>query len=237
MENLTQDSWLKVYENLSKSEDITPRQLKSIKDVWVLKEVEDFLILGCFSEETRVLLEKNLRSEILKALSFVFPKVTDFSVSILSSSVVSSQEKIKSLDLLFADNKTSSFLNEKFTFENFIIGESNKMAHAASVYVSEKPGSPLYSVLYISGSPGLGKTHLLNAIGNNIVSVFPEKKVLYINAADYTEEYIYSLNTKSIDSFNNKYKGLDVILIDDIQFFANKEKTSEAFFTFLIILL
>lgn len=120
-------------------------------------------------------------------------------------------------------------LNPKYTFDNFIVGSSNRFAHAASVAVAESP-SKLYNPLFLYGDSGLGKTHLLHAIGNYISVLNPDLKVLYIPAVDFTNELINSIKEGRNENFRNKYRQIDVLLIDDIQFIGGKTSTQEEFF-------
>lgn len=117
----------------------------------------------------------------------------------------------------------------EYTFDTFIVGSSNKFAHAASLAVSEKPGS-IYNPLVIYGGSGLGKTHLLNAIELKIREKFPHYKILYVKGETFTNELIESLKQKTTTAFHTKYRTADVLLMDDIQFIAGKESTQEEFF-------
>jgi len=119
--------------------------------------------------------------------------------------------------------------NPRFNFENFVVGNSNKYAHAVSVAVAESPGD-IYNPLFIYGGSGLGKTHLMQAIGVHIIRNNPTSKVLYVSAEMFTNELITAINDNKTRSFRNKYRKLDVLLIDDIQFLEGKEATQEEFF-------
>ena len=119
--------------------------------------------------------------------------------------------------------------NPRFNFENFVVGNSNKYAHAVSVAVAEAPGD-IYNPLFIYGGSGLGKTHLMQAIGVHIIRNNPASKVLYVSAEMFTNELITAINDNKTRSFRNKYRKLDVLLIDDIQFLEGKEATQEEFF-------
>ncbi len=119
--------------------------------------------------------------------------------------------------------------NPRFNFENFVVGNSNKYAHAVSVAVAEAPGD-IYNPLFIYGGSGLGKTHLMQAIGVHIIRNNPSSKVLYVSAEMFTNELITAINDNKTRSFRNKYRKLDVLLIDDIQFLEGKEATQEEFF-------
>ncbi len=123
----------------------------------------------------------------------------------------------------------SSNINPKYTFGNFVIGENNRFAQAAALAVSEAPGIS-YNPLFIYGGVGLGKTHLLHAIGNEILRRTPNKKVLYVTSEKFTNEFINGIKDNSNENFRNKYRNIDVLLIDDIQFIAGKEGIQEEFF-------
>jgi len=120
-------------------------------------------------------------------------------------------------------------LNPSYTFENFVVGNSNRIAQNASLAVAMRPGQS-FSPLFIYSNSGLGKTHLLNAIGNFVKSHDLNKHVLYCTSEQFVNEYISSLSNGSIDTFNYKYRHVDVLLVDDIQFIASKESSSEMFF-------
>ena len=119
--------------------------------------------------------------------------------------------------------------NPRFNFESFVVGNSNKYAHAVSVAVAESPGD-IYNPLFIYGGSGLGKTHLMQAIGVQIIRNNPATKVLYVSTEMFTNELITAINENKTRSFRNKYRKLDVLLIDDIQFLEGKEATQEEFF-------
>ncbi len=120
-------------------------------------------------------------------------------------------------------------LNPNLVFDNFIVGKSNNVAYAASQAVAQNPGKG-YNPLFIYGGVGLGKTHLMMAVGNAVLSKFPNKKILYFSSEKFTNEYIYSISTKSTDKFRERYRSCDIILVDDIQFIAGKDSTQEEFF-------
>ncbi len=120
-------------------------------------------------------------------------------------------------------------LNPRHTFETFVVGPSNRFTHAASRGVAERPGA-LYNPLFIHGGSGLGKTHLLHAIGHEVKRVRPEARVQYVPAERFTNELIYAIQHGETLPFRNRYRGVDVLLIDDVQFLAGKESTQEEFF-------
>ncbi|MFZ5634227.1 MAG: chromosomal replication initiator protein DnaA [Bacillota bacterium] len=124
---------------------------------------------------------------------------------------------------------TLPHLNTKYTFDTFVVGNSNRFAHAASLAVAESPARS-YNPLFIYGGVGLGKTHLMHAIGNHIISRSSPLKVLYITSEKFTNELINSIRDDKTVEFRNKYRSVDILLIDDIQFLAGKERTQEEFF-------
>jgi chromosomal replication initiator protein len=120
-------------------------------------------------------------------------------------------------------------LNPRYTFANFIVGSANRLAHAASLSVAERPGHA-YNPLFLYGGVGLGKTHLMHAIGNQVIAKFPRKRVAYATSEKFTNEFITSIQQGKVDDFRARYRRIDVLLIDDIQFIADKERTQEEFF-------
>jgi chromosomal replication initiator protein len=120
-------------------------------------------------------------------------------------------------------------LNPRYTFRNFIVGSANRLAHAASLSVAERPGQA-YNPLFLYGGVGLGKTHLMHAIGNQVIARFPRKRVVYASSEKFTNEFITSIQQGKIDEFRARYRRIDLLLIDDIQFIADKERTQEEFF-------
>jgi len=128
----------------------------------------------------------------------------------------------------FDFNKETN-LNPKYTFDNFVIGSFNELAQAASRAVVSHMGT-MYNPLFIYGGVGLGKTHLLQAIGNELFKKYPTKKIKYLSSEKYTSELVDAIQKKGMDSFKNKYNKIDTLIIDDIQFIAGKEKTQEEFF-------
>jgi chromosomal replication initiator protein len=131
--------------------------------------------------------------------------------------------------------RTAKIFNPHYTFETFIVGNNNRLAFAAAQVVAERPGEA-YNPLFIYGGVGLGKTHLMQAVGNEVLKRDSSKKIAYVSCETFTSEFIQALQSKSIDTFKNKYRTIDVFLVDDIQFLANKEGTQEEFFhTFNIL--
>lgn len=120
-------------------------------------------------------------------------------------------------------------LNPRYVFEDFVVGETNKLAFAACQSVAKKPGTS-YNPLFVYGGVGLGKTHLIQAIGNQLKKSNSKKKVEYVTSEKFTNEFITAISEKKINSFKNKYRKVDILIVDDMQFLAGKEQTQEEFF-------
>ncbi|HAT1971111.1 TPA: chromosomal replication initiator protein DnaA [Legionella pneumophila] len=151
--------------------------------------------------------------------------VTPAEPIVTSSSIAS----LKSTSTKKAVDYKSSHLNKKFVFDSFVEGNSNQLARAASMQVAERPGDA-YNPLFIYGGVGLGKTHLMHAIGNSILKNNPEAKVLYLHSERFVADMVKALQTNSINEFKRFYRSLNALLIDDIQFFAGKDRSQEEFF-------
>src|SRR5690606_27963796 len=120
-------------------------------------------------------------------------------------------------------------LNPRYTFETFVVGSNNRLAHAACLAVSKTPGE-IYNPLFLYGGVGLGKTHLIQAIGNEIKKKHPNKVVVYTTSEKFMNEMINAIRTKNMSKFKDRYRKVDALLIDDIQFLAGKVGTQEEFF-------
>lgn len=150
----------------------------------------------------------------------------DSNVSLTNSTT---EEKNNNLENLTKKTNDNAGLNEKYTFENFIIGSNNRFAHAAAVAVSENPGKE-YNPLFIYGGVGLGKTHLMQAIGNYMYKSNPNTRIIYCTGEVFANEVISAIMNSQNESFRKKFRNIDLLLIDDIQFLAGKDKCQEEFF-------
>jgi len=121
-------------------------------------------------------------------------------------------------------------LNQDYVFNNFIVGNSNRLAHAMSISIAKNPGGKKYNPLFIYGGVGLGKTHLMHAVGNEIIKNFPTKKVIYAPCEVFANEFVDAIQNRKIEAFKKRYRNADLLLIDDIQFLSGKEGTQEEFF-------
>ncbi len=133
------------------------------------------------------------------------------------------------LELIDTAISKDTNLNSKYTFDNFVVGPFNELPHAAGHAVSQNPGS-LYNPFFIYGGVGLGKTHLMQAIGNEIIKKLPQKKIKYVSVEKFTSEVVTAIRNRTMEEFKLKYREVDVLIIDDIQFLSGKEKTQEEFF-------
>lgn len=120
-------------------------------------------------------------------------------------------------------------LNPHYVFNNFVVGESNRFAHAAAFAASNLPGQT-YNPLFIYSGAGLGKTHLMNAVGNHFISIKSDVRVVYVSCEDFTNQMIQAIRDKTMDRFRERYRKVDLLLLDDVQFLGNKERTQEEFF-------
>ncbi len=135
-------------------------------------------------------------------------------------------QKVEQTDFSFSKE---NHINPAYTFENFVIGKGNQMAHAAALVVSEEPGK-LYNPLFFYGGVGLGKTHLMQAIGNRMLEDDPNVNVKYVTSEAFTNDFINAIQTNQTEAFRKEYRNVDILMVDDIQFFAEKEGTQEEFF-------
>lgn len=168
-----------------------------------------------------------------------FEEVMGFKVNITYVCDDSNEEERFSNQSSYLEQHLEDYKNAQFTFENFIVGGSNKFAYSAAKAVASDPGARLsngtafnnYNPLFIYGNSGLGKTHILNAICHEIEKNFPDMKIMYVRAEQFANEFYQALQNKTIDEFHNKYRNnIDVFLVDDIQFISGKTSTEEEFF-------
>lgn len=199
---------------------------ETIYNLWI-----DPLTMKSFKDNKIELLTSEFKANIVKSkflglLSEALEKTMGFPVEI----EIISQSVSKKEDIEIKEKNIQENLNKyDFTFDTFIVGSSNKFAYAASQAVATTPGQA-YNPLFIYGNSGLGKTHLLNAICTEIKKNNPDAKIIYTGGEDFTNELILSIEKKTMPDFHNKYRTIDVLLVDDIQFIAGKASTQEEFF-------
>lgn len=238
MNNELMDIWEKTI-NIVKGELSEVGFNTWIKCIEPIEMTSDTIILSAPNDFTKGILEaryKNLISNSLKLvtskkynLKFVLPSEDGLN-NIADNAKNKNDSKFENYEEKNGDDfKSSSWLNPKYTFDTFVIGNSNRFAHAASLAVAESPAKA-YNPLFIYGGVGLGKTHLMHAIGHYILDKNSESKVVYVSSEKFTNELINSIKDDKNVEFRNKYRNVDVLLIDDIQFIAGKERTQEEFF-------
>ena len=162
-------------------------------------------------------------------LSYVINEPNENDNQVINKPSVISSEKVKQ-EKLTTKHDFESYLNTRYTFDNFITGEGNQLARAAAGAISDNPGGTSFNPFFIYGGVGLGKTHLIQAIGNEIAKKFPEKRVIYLSSDIFTVEFVESIQANKVNEFSSFYRSMDVLIIDDIQFLIGKEKTQDLFF-------
>lgn len=206
------------------------------KNTLISKQENDKVIIAVPNAFTQTWLEKKYHPSILKALKTltnnaikeVYYKVETIPQQPFQSSA-QKQDPTKPSPETNGSQKDEFGLNKKYIFNNFIVGKSNELAHAACKAVSERPGE-VYNPLFIYGGVGLGKTHLVQAVGREILKNFPSHKILYVSCEKFTNDFIEGIKKGKGKEFQDRYRNVDTLLIDDIQFITGKERTQEAFF-------
>jgi len=206
-----------------------------LRNTWAVSYEDGVLVVGVQSAYAKDWLENRLYALIQRVVSKTAGRTVSVRFVVRRNEAVA-QEDVGLLGGQASPRKRTwpgvgegdlTRLNSKHTFANFIVGRSNRLAHAGSLAVAEKPGTS-YNPLFIYGGVGLGKTHLLHAIGNRVLE--DDKRALYVSAETFTNDLIKGIRTRTTEEFRAKYRTIDVLLIDDVQFIVNKERTQEEFF-------
>ena len=230
------------------------------KNTSILSKEGGRVVIGVPNGFAKEWLENKYNLYIIKALKSLSPEIQDIKCAIAPNSdrKIAPDKFVKSMDAVRSSSTTTTNipspegfsrkriaekplltapsgeifqnnLNNRYTFENFIVAENNELARAACFAVSQNLGH-LYNPLFIYGGVGLGKTHLLQALGNEIIEKHPEKRVKYITSERFTGELVESIKSQTVDQFKATYEHIDLLIIDDIQFLSGREKTQNEFF-------
>jgi len=148
---------------------------------------------------------------------------------LVESNLINEHDSAENIENIFLKSLEKSNLNPKYSFDNYVIGSSNRLAHAAATAVADKPGAS-YNPLFLYGSVGLGKTHIIQAIGHHVLSMNPKVRVLYISLETMLNEFLQAIQQRKTTEFKNRYRQLDLLIVDDIQFISGKESLQEEFF-------
>ena len=227
------DSCIRFFEK-----SLPPQQFNSWIKPLLLKNEGGSLVLTAPNSFTLKVVQERFFSEISRQASLAYSKTPLFEFRVLETTPDKPEEVLPKKNITpISDNKPkieTSFrsygkINSSLTFDNFVIGKANQLAFAAATQVAELPGAS-YNPLFIYGGVGLGKTHLIQAIGNQIKESNPQAKICYMHAERYVSDVVRAYQSNKFEEFKQYYHSLDILLIDDIQFFAGKQKTQEEFF-------
>jgi chromosomal replication initiator protein len=203
----------------------------------IIEKTDSRVVVGVPNGFSKEWLKNKYHDDILKGVRSVCPEVRDIEYKIISmnngASVGAGTVAREPMAMSQVETKIASpvinGLNPKYTFQNFIVGGNNELAAAACQAVAKKPGS-VYNPLFIYGGVGLGKTHLMQAVGNEILSQNSKARVLYVSSERFTNDFVSAIEQGRIAAFKELYRKVDVLLVDDIQFIAGKERSQEEFF-------
>ncbi len=231
-------------ELVAKIKEVLKPELTQISyETWILpldiRSIDgSHIIFTTVSEFQQDFIENKYRSLIFNTLRYITNKEWTFSVIDISKEKKNQKNNNQNIGDIISDNSNTSSteiesnkstLNPKYTFETFVVGNNNRFAHAAALAVGNEP-SNAYNPLFLYGGVGLGKTHLMHAIGNRISENNKNANVLYVTSEKFTNQLINAIKDNKNEIFRNKYRSIDVLLIDDIQFIAGKERVQEEFF-------
>lgn len=202
---------------------IVPLEISSVNDNQIVLIAKDQ-----FKKES---IETRFKDLISNAFNIILQKNCNVEI-VLNDDLQTKDEIVQTFNtqnINYSVNYSSTFLNKNYSFDTFVVGDNNRFAHAAALAVAESPASA-YNPLFLYGGVGLGKTHLMHSIGNEILRKNPSMKVLYVTSEKFTNDFVNSIKDKSMEKFKQKYRSIDLLLIDDIQFIADKKQIQEEFF-------
>lgn len=239
------DLWLNILQKVEN--DIKrPHFLTWFQNTAVLSFDDGLLIIGVPNVFAKQWLEDKLNGQLVDAIRGINPDVKEVMFEVDPSLGMPDDNRSIDVNKHFAKDKkprklpkkqevklvegiSSKCLNPKYTIQNFVVGPNNRLAHAACLAVAKSPGA-IYNPLFIYGGVGLGKTHVLQAVGNEILQNDPDKVVVYLTSERFTNEIIEAIGKRNSKAFKDRYRKVDCLIIDDIQFLANKDRTQEEFF-------
>jgi chromosomal replication initiator protein len=238
----TRELWSAVLAQLGADERITPQLHGFVNLVEPKGVLNGVLYLEVPNELTRGMLEQRIRVPLIEAITGAAEDVVNFAIVVNPEMQAATLAPVADLDDLgiatpdpvatigeVSARRGDSRLNPKYNFDNFVIGGSNRFAHAAAVAVAEAPAKA-YNPLFIYGDSGLGKTHLLHAIGHYAENLYTGIRVRYVSSEEFTNDFINSIQNNRSAAFQSRYREIDILLIDDIQFLQRAVETQEAFF-------
>lgn len=238
--------WLRILQKME-TEVKRPHFLTWFQRTAILSFHDGLLVVGVPNIFAKDWLENKVGAQLMEAIKSLHPEVREIMIEVdphlglpndsrgvdVTKNFASKEKKMRKLpgkqEVRLLEGISSKCLNPKYNLQNFVVGPSNRLAHAASLAVGMSPGS-IYNPLFVYGGVGLGKTHLLQATGNEILRNDPDKVVVYMTSERFTNEIVEAIGRRNSKDFKDKYRRVDCLIIDDIQFLANKDRTQEEFF-------
>lgn len=232
--HIIQEKWPEILNMVRTEHDVSPVSFSAWLEPLKVYKVEGNVVTIIVTNGSMALNYINKKYLLPLQVAIVETTGEDYEVSLVLPEEIKEeiQEPVPSDTSTLNENIAKAGLNPRYTFDTFVVGSNNKMAHAASLAVAESPGEA-YNPLFIYGGVGLGKTHLMHSIAHFVLQKNPSAKVLYVTSEQFTNELIESIrsgNNSTTSKFREKYRNIDVLLIDDIQFIIGKESTQEEFF-------
>ena len=230
---LIKEKWNEILEQMKIENDISEVAFTTWVKYFKPYKVEGNMITVSIEKENLVLdanlFSKKYRMPLIITIAEVLETEFDVQFYIPDGTEETEDNIIEESHTETSNAALNAHLNPKYTFETFVVGKNNDIAHATALAVAEDPGT-YGNPLFIYGGAGLGKTHLLHSVAHYVLSKNPNYRVIYVTSEDFTNELVFSIAHKQTENFKNKYRNIDMLLIDDIQFIVNKESTQEEFF-------